>query len=155
MSAGGIVIREANAADLPGISHVRTSVRENLLTREQLERRGITNASIAASFMADSKGWVAEQDGEIVAFSIADRSSRSIFGLFVLPAHEGRGLGRQLLDLALRWLWDNGAELVWLTTSQGTRAALFYKRHGWTCAGIEPDGQLRFEQRRPNRPNRL
>jgi hypothetical protein len=80
-----IVVREASAEDLPGISRVRTSVTENLLTLEQLERRGITEASIAASFLADSKGWVAVSKDEIVAFSIADRASRSIFALFVLP----------------------------------------------------------------------
>jgi GNAT superfamily N-acetyltransferase len=151
VSARGGVIREAVAADLPGISRVRTSVRENLLTSEQLILRGITEASIAASFLADSKGWIAEQDGQIVAFCIADRSNRSIFGLFVLPDHEGRGLGKRLLDLALRWLWDNGAELVWLTTSPRTRAATFYERQGWTLSSVEPDGQLRFERRRATR----
>ena len=108
---------------MPGISRVRTSVVENLLTREQLDQRGITEASVAASFLADSKGWVAERRDEIVAFSIADRASRSIFALFVLPQFEGRGLGSRLLDLALDWLWANGADLVWLTTGPDTRAA--------------------------------
>ena len=78
---------------MPGISRVRTSVIENLLTREQLDARGITEASVAASFLAESKGWVALSADEIVAFSIADRASRSIFALFVLPAFESRGLG--------------------------------------------------------------
>ena len=64
----------------------------------------------------DSKGWVALSGDEIVAFSIADRASRSIFALFVLPQFERRGLGSRLLELALDWLWANGADLVWLTT---------------------------------------
>jgi GNAT superfamily N-acetyltransferase len=102
--ASGIVIREARGSDLPGISRVRTSVAENLLTREQLDERGITEASIAASFLADSKGWVALSADEVVAFSIADRASRSIFALFVMPQFERRGLGSRLLDLALDWL---------------------------------------------------
>ncbi|MFI5011447.1 MAG: GNAT family N-acetyltransferase [Hyphomicrobiales bacterium] len=147
MHATDILIREAGPADLPGISHVRTSVKENLLTPEQLEERGITNASVAASLVAQAKGWVAELDGQIVAFSIADRSNQSIFGLFVLPDYEGRGLGKRLLDLALQWLWENGAEPVWLTTSRGTRAARFYECQGWSCSGVEPDGQLRFERK--------
>src|SRR4051794_17404057 len=120
-----IVVREAVGADLPGIARVRTSVAENLLTREQLAERGITEASIAASFLADSKGWVALSGGEIVAFSIADRESRSIFALFVLSQFERRGLGSRLLGLALDWLWDNGADMVWLTTGPATRAARF------------------------------
>ena len=94
---------------MPGISRVRTSVVENALTVEQLEQRGITNASVAASFLADSKGWVAEHSGQIVAFAIADRASRSIFALFVLPEFEGRGIGGRLHDLAVEWLWRNGA----------------------------------------------
>ena len=60
--------------------------------------------------------------------------------------YERRGLGKRLLGLALQWLWDNGAELVWLTAGQGTRAARFYERQGWTLSGVQPDGQLRFER---------
>jgi GNAT superfamily N-acetyltransferase len=142
-----IVFREATGADLPGISRVRTSVVENALTIEQLEERGITNASVAASFLADSKGWVALQGDEIVAFSIADRATRSIFALFVLPAHEGRGIGSRLLDLALAWLRKNGAAEVWLTTATGTKAAHFYERRGWRRSGMGTHGDVRYEFR--------
>jgi GNAT superfamily N-acetyltransferase len=137
---------------MPGIVHVRSSVRENLLTPEQLAQRGITNASVAASLLVDSKGWVAERSGEIVAFSMADRADPSIFALFVLPGYEGRGLGNRLLDLALQWLWDNGAKLVWLTTAPDTKAARFYARRGWVPVGMEPRGDMRFELRRPVSP---
>ena len=147
--ASDIVVREARGTDMPGISRVRTSVVENLLTREQLDARGITEASVAASFLADSKGWVALSGDEVVAFSIADRASRSIFALFVLPQFEGRGLGSRLLDLALDWLWANGADLVWLTTGPGTRAARFYERRGWVATGTTATGDVRYELRRP------
>ena len=144
-----IVVREARGTDLPGISRVRTSVVENLLTREQLDQRGITEASVAASFLADSKGWVALSGDEVVAFSIADRASRSIFALFVLPQFEGRGLGSQLFDMAVDWLWANGADLVWLTTGPDTRAAGFYERRGWVATGTTETGDVRYELRRP------
>ena len=152
MTAEEIVFRQAGASDMPGIAHVRSSVRENLLTVEQLAARGITNASVAASLLVHRKGWVAERSGEIVAFSMADRADPSIFALFVLPGYEGRGLGNRLLDLALQWLWDNGAELAWLTTSPDTRAARFYERRGWVPAGMEPGGDMRLELRRPASP---
>jgi GNAT superfamily N-acetyltransferase len=141
----GPTLREATAADLPGITRVRTSVRENLLTVEQLRARGITEASVAASFLGDSKGWVAEHAGEIVAFAIADRATRSIFALFVLPEWEGRGLGSQLLDLALGWLRANGAGVVWLTTGPETKAARFYERRGWVATGRQGGGDTRYE----------
>lgn len=143
------VVREASAADLPGIGHVRTSVIENLLTAAQLASLGITPASVATSLLTHRKGWVAEQAGEIVAFSMADRADASIFALFVLPQYEGRGLGSRLFDLALNWLWDNGAEMAWLTTAPQTRAARFYAHRGWLPVGVEPNGDLRFEYRRP------
>ena len=140
----GVVFREATAADMPGITRVRLSVVENAMTREQLDARGITEESVAASFLANSKGWVAI-DGEIVGFSIADRASRSVFALFVLPAHERRGIGARLHDLALNWLWENGAERVWLTTEFGSKAARFYERRGWRAVGPADHGDTRYE----------
>jgi len=144
-----IIFREATAADVPGISRVRTSVTENLLTAAQLEQLGITEASVAASFLTDSKGWVALQREEVVAFSIADRATHSIFALFVLPGYEGRGIGSVLLDSALGWLWENDAGRVWLTTGPGTKAVRFYEKRGWTCTGKGPRGDLRYECERP------
>jgi GNAT superfamily N-acetyltransferase len=107
MSAAKTTFREATAADMPGIARVRTSVRENLLTMEQLRERGITNESVAASFLGNSKGWVAERNGEIVAFAIADRASASLFALFVLPSCERQGVGSHLHELAVQWLRAN------------------------------------------------
>src|SRR5688572_973123 len=140
-----IVMREATAADMTSISRVRLSVIENAATPEGLAARGITDESVAASFLADSKGWVAEEAGEIVAFSIADRAAQSIFALFVLPSHEGRGLGSHLLSNAVQWLWNNGATRIWLTTGPGTRAAHFYQRCGWVHTGDAERGDIRFE----------
>jgi GNAT superfamily N-acetyltransferase len=140
-----IIFRESNSADMSGISRVRTSVRKNLLTREQLAQRGITEESVAASLLLTRKAWVATCDGEVVAFSMADRQDGSIFALFVLPGYEGKGLGTRLLDAAVDWLWQNGIERIWLTTARGTRAAEFYLRRGWVCVGEQPNGELRFE----------
>jgi GNAT superfamily N-acetyltransferase len=88
---------------------------------------------------------VAEHDRKIVAFAIADRVSRSIFALFVLPGWENRGLGSRLLDTALRWLHENGATVVWLTTGPRTKAAGFYERRGWVAKGREARGDTRYE----------
>jgi GNAT superfamily N-acetyltransferase len=143
--AENIVFRAATAADLPGMSRVRTSVIENALTAAQLAARGITNDSVAASLLADSKGWVAERAGEIVGFAIADRATQSIFALFVLPQFEGRGIGSRLFDLAMGWLWDTGAGRVWLTTDPLTKAAHFYERRGFVAVGPAEHGDLRYE----------
>jgi GNAT superfamily N-acetyltransferase len=138
-------VREAGPADLPGISRVRTSVRENHLSVEQLRERGIANESVAASFLADSKGWVAVHGREIVAFAIADRAAQSTFALFVHPDYEGRGLGSRLLDLALHWLQENAVSRVWPTTGPGTKAARFYEHRGLKAVGSDAHGNVRYE----------
>jgi GNAT superfamily N-acetyltransferase len=145
----GIALREAASDDLAGIYRVRTSVTENPICPERLERMGDTGATITGSLRRDAKGWVAVRRGEIIGFSIAHQTSGSIFALFVLPGYERRGLGRRLLDAASAWLWDNGADTVWLTTAPDTRAARFYERDGWICSGVEANDELRFERKRP------
>jgi GNAT superfamily N-acetyltransferase len=145
MSESGVTIRLATPDDIAGISHVRFAVRENAMTPEQLLALGITPDSVAASLLADRRGWVAEDAGRIVAFSMADRATSSIFALFVLPEYERKGLGRLLLDRAVRWLWEQDTDLLWLNTGAGTRAAGFYQRAGWRLVGTDANGELRFE----------
>lgn len=141
------VIRAMRADDMRGTFAVRTSVIENALTLEQLERMGITPESVAASLGGRAHGWVAEMDGRIVAFAIADAGTRSIFALFVAPGYEGRGFGSSLLELAGRWLQSDRGDPIWLTTAPDTRAAAFYARRGFVVTGREPDGNLRLELR--------
>ena len=87
---------------------------------------------------------------EIVGFAIADRETRSIFALFVLPAFAGRGIGSHLLDLATDWLWGEAASRIWLTTRQGTKAASFYKQKGWKAVDLDPLGNIRYELEPPS-----
>jgi GNAT superfamily N-acetyltransferase len=137
------IIRAMTADDMGDAFAVRTAVAENALTLEQLERTGITPASVAASLRA--RGWVAEKEGVVVALAIADGETRSIFALFVAPGYEGRGLGSALLDRAVRWLQGESSGTIWLTTAPDTRAAALYARRGFVVTGREPDGSLRLE----------
>jgi GNAT superfamily N-acetyltransferase len=139
------VIRAMRADDMSGTFRIRTSVTENALTLEQLERMGITPANVAASLKGRARGWVAEEEGVVVAFAIADGETRSIFALFVARGYEGRGLGRALLDRAVRWLQSESSGAIWLTTAPDTRAAALYVRRGFAVTGREPDGSLRLE----------
>jgi GNAT superfamily N-acetyltransferase len=146
-SAGGfMIIREATRSDIPELVAVRGAVRENILTSEiPLER-------IAAGLDARGRGWVAEHEGRVVGFSMADREESMIWALFLLPEWEGRGLGRALLGRAVEWLWGEGCELIWLTTEPGSRAEGFYTHLGWAPAGITEKGEVRFELHRTRPP---
>ncbi len=139
------MLRQAVAADIPGIQRVRASVREN-----QLVSRVIANEEVRTAIESDGRGWVVELQGEIVAFAIGNARTGNIWALFVDPHHERRGHGRCLHDTMLAWLWTQGLDQLWLTTEAGSRAQGFYEAAGWALTGRTEHGELRYELRRSN-----
>jgi GNAT superfamily N-acetyltransferase len=101
----GIHIRAAVPADVNGIFTVRTSVNENILTREALQDMGITEATVREMIEAELCTWVA-LDGEIIiGFSMILSDEGCLFAAFVLPTYEGRGIGKALVDVAEQQLF--------------------------------------------------
>ncbi len=137
MSRNPVQIREANAVDIPVIFDIRTATIENAMTEEELKESRITPESIAALLQTCGKCWVADVGDRLVGFCIANSDFRSIWALFVLPAYEGRRIGRRLLEVAVDWLWQNEVEEIWLTTGTNTRAEGFYEYLGWKRGKIE------------------
>lgn len=130
------MIRTGTPEDMDAITHVRTSVRENHLSIEGMAAIGVTREGIIADMLAGHYGcWVAEDDGRIVAFAMADRRDGSLFALFTLPGEDGKGHGTRLLAEAERWLAGQGIEDAWLSTGCGTVAEKFYARRGWLATG--------------------
>ncbi|QNA91134.1 GNAT family N-acetyltransferase [Massilia sp. Dwa41.01b] len=109
------------------MSRIRLSVTENVLS----DPARVTPQMYEDFLEKSGRGWVAEGNGEVVAFCYADRENASIWALFVAPGHEGRGLARTLLALAVDWLFALGHEHVELSTTPGTRADRFYAQQGW------------------------
>lgn len=139
--ARGLTVRLARVADIDAMHGVRMGVRENILANPLR----VTRADYERLLGADGCGWVYEIEGEIVGFGIADRSTRSIWALFVLPEFEGIGIGRALHDVMLEWLFGVGQEPLWLTTEPGTRAEQFYQAAGWRRVAELPGGEVRLE----------
>ena len=138
------IFRRADRADVPGIQRVRHSVREN-----RLVSRIIEDEEVVEAIDRTGRGWVVEEDGQIIAFAIGNSSSGNVWALFVDPEHEGCGHGRKLHDEMLSWLWSIGLRRLWLSTSPGTRAQRFYERAGWQQYGVSESGELLFEQKAP------
>ena len=138
------MLRTAGAADIPAIQRVRASVTENRLVSTI-----ITAEDVRAAIEDTGRGWVVEQDGDVIAFAIGNAVTRNIWALFVHPDYEGRGYGRQLHDTMVEWLWSSGARRLWLTTEPGTRAQRFYETAGWQVRGTADHGELRYELERP------
>jgi GNAT superfamily N-acetyltransferase len=126
------MIRRGAVIDLPQITKVRTSVRENHMSVEDLDARGITHETIALRMNNGNLGvWVAEDENLIVAFSMADKTDGNIFALFTLPGQEGKGYGNALLAECEIWLKQNGLPKANLDTARGTTAHRFYLKRGW------------------------
>jgi GNAT superfamily N-acetyltransferase len=137
------MLRQAVAADIPGIQRVRGSVRENRLVSTV-----IADEDVRRAIEDTGRGWVVESQGDVVAFAVGDVTSGNIWALFVHPDHERRGFGRRLHDVMVDWLWSRGLDSLWLTTEPGTRAQTFYEAAGWRLVGPTHRGELRYEMQR-------
>ena len=136
------MIRTATRADLPRIFEIRNSVRENRLT----DPSRVTEAD-AVWFIDNAALWVWEEaDGSVTGFSGSDPRDGSIWALFLAPGHEGRGIGRALLDRSRDALREAGHQTALVSTEPGTRAERHYRAAGWTVAGISPRGELVFQK---------
>jgi GNAT superfamily N-acetyltransferase len=146
-------VRQAVSADIPGMQRVRHAVHEN-----RLVSRVIDDDEVRHAIAVSGRGWVVEQDAQIVGFAIGNGQTGQVWALFVDPAHEGQGHGRRLHDAMLEWLWSRGLRRLWLSTDPHTRARRFYASAGWLARGLRPDGEMRFERfapqptTLPNRP---
>ena len=60
--------------------------------------------------------------------------------MYLSPASRGRGLGKQLLDVALAWVRARGGTTIVLDTAEAmTRAIAFYEANGF----VRDDAQIR------------
>ena len=140
------MLRKARISDVHAINHLRMQVNENVL----IDPSWLTEERTAKAITAEGRGWVFEEDGELLGFSIAFDHDHSIWALFVMPGHEDRGIGRALLDAAVDWLWSRGAETIRLSTDLGTRADGFYRGQGWREVRRNEEGEVFFELARRN-----
>jgi ribosomal protein S18 acetylase RimI-like enzyme len=134
-------IRQAHIADIALLTEIRFAVRENVLNNPTL----VTYDDYVEYLTRRGKGWVAEEDGRIAGFAIADVQDRSIWALFVHPDFDRRGIGRALHDEMLKWYFAQTSEPAWLSTAPGTRAEGFYRRAGWRETGRNKSNEIRFE----------
>ena len=135
-------LRPATLADTAELTRIRLAVGENILS----DPAYLTPERYQAMLEVDGRGWVAEVDGRIAGFAVADHKRRNIWALFVDPPFQRRGIGRALHDTMLAWLFAQSGDTVWLGTDPGTRAERFYRAAGWRAAGRQPNGEIRFER---------
>ena len=71
-----------------------------------------------AAYASGGRAWVAADDGEPCGYVLVDDidGAAHIVQVSVKPDHQGRGIGRALIDRATRWAADTGRAWVTLTT---------------------------------------
>ena len=142
-----ITLRDALKEDIPAIFEVRISVRENHLSVEQMADLGITKETIRKALHKVPCIWVAESEGQILGFSMANEADACMFAAFARPEQEGQGIGRQLVA---RGSFPLERQLsIWLETSSSSRAAGLYEELGWDRTQNLENGYARFEKHRP------
>jgi ribosomal protein S18 acetylase RimI-like enzyme len=130
--------RDLREGDIEEIFDVRGATRENAISRDRLAALGITPASVAEHLAAGAtRGWVCVTEARIVGFCIAESATGEVIVLAVLPAFEGRGIGKTLLSRAVDWLRSFRPPRIWLGASSDptTRSHGFYRALGWRSVG--------------------
>lgn len=142
----GMRIREAREDDIEAMHAIRMGVRENRLSDPGWLTHDVYRGCLASGRACT---WVADDGGVIRGFSVARLDERDLWALFVDPACERGGIGRALLDTAVRWLFEAGVDEIRLSTDPGTRADHFYRGAGWTAGALTGRGEREFRLRRP------
>ncbi|WP_122727645.1 GNAT family N-acetyltransferase [Pseudomonas canadensis] len=143
------LIRLATQDDVDTLFAIRTSVVQNHLSVEQMADLGITPQVLADSIRAAPCVWIAEAEGQPAAFAMVDLAEGEVFAMFVRPAFENLGLGRQLMAVAEAALFEHHDRLFLITDGRdGIRANGFYQRLGWSVVGPVEGDDVRYEKSR-------
>lgn len=140
-------IRPAHVHDVGAMFHVRAAVAENTMTPEELAAAGVTPDTIAQAISDAPCAWVATVEGQVAGFAMVDLDSACLFALFVLPEHEGQGMGTRLTRACEQALFQRHA-CAWLETARASRAAGLYRHLGWGDETDVGDGDIRLTKRR-------
>ncbi|WP_156566156.1 GNAT family N-acetyltransferase [Metakosakonia massiliensis] len=108
---------------------------------------GITEITVSVMIKDDLFVWVATDGDEKVGFTMISREKGSLYGLFVLPAYEGRGIGRRLTKIAEQEFF-NHHEVAWLETDKNSLAAKFWMQPGWSNKATLDGAFIRLKKQR-------
>jgi GNAT superfamily N-acetyltransferase len=133
-----IIFRLANKDDIPSISRLFAETKDDIDRRygffetrtnplSQIPLYEFLNRKIPGAF------WIGEKDGEVVGFSnsFMRRAFWYLASLFILPNHQGQGLGKKLLEKTLGYWSDQLISNRACTTFAFNPASQFlYMRYG-------------------------
>ncbi|MBK3752841.1 GNAT family N-acetyltransferase [Pseudomonas aeruginosa] len=133
-----LTFRPANPDDASLCIKIRGLTRENAFSEEELGALGITTESWSTGIRDGScPGFVACMDGQMIGYCFGDRDTGEIVVLALLPAYEGRGIGKTLLAMMIEKLEHQGFQRLFLACSSdpNVRSYSFYRHLGWKPTG--------------------
>lgn len=110
---------------------VRANAPGNPLSVERAAEMGVTFETIREMLRKQRCIWVAEHEGRIVGFPMADVEEACLFAAFARPGWEGLGSGRQRVERAEAVPFERHPS-IWLVTDGSSPPAGFDE---WLCAG--------------------
>jgi ribosomal protein S18 acetylase RimI-like enzyme len=130
MSAGhGFTLRPANPQDAPAIAEIHLSSRRHGLPYlPEVHTEAETHAWVAEVMLPQQEVWVAESEGQVTGYAALHEGW--LEHLYIAPQHQGRGVGRALLDLAMS---RNPGGLQLYAFQRNDRARQFYEARGFVA----------------------
>ena len=141
--AGPPEYRAARPEDAAQCVALRGQTRENAVSPERLRALGITVQTWGEDIRrGELPGHICSSEGRMVGYCFGSRSEGEIVVLALLPAFEGRGIGKELLGRMSRDLAALGHQRLFLGCSADptSRSYGFYRHLGWRSTG-ELDGR--------------
>ena len=141
--AGPLAYRAAQPEDAAACVALRGQTRENAVSPERLRAMGITVQTWGEDIRREElPGHICSSEGRMVGYCFGSRSEGEIVVLALLPAFEGRGIGKELLGRMSRDLAALGHQRLFLGCSADptSRSYGFYRHLGWRSTG-ELDGR--------------
>lgn len=128
----------AHPEDTAAFVALRGQTRQNAIPAGRLAELGITAESWADMMENGSlSGVTCDHEGELAGYCFGDLETGEIVVLALLPAYEGQGIGRKLLELVIKQLHARGHQRLFLGCSSDpqSRSHGFYRHLGWQPTG--------------------
>ena len=140
-----MTIREIESKDLEELTYLRTLMKENVLTMEDLIQIGITVEETTIKLQTTFKGWLCEMDNKTVGFSMGNQEDGEMWVVAVHPDYEKKGVDKKVITLVQNWLFQTN-DTLWLTREDkpSNRAYGFYEKLGWNKVSTD-NKHCRFE----------
>jgi ribosomal-protein-alanine N-acetyltransferase len=125
-------LRAFKKSDLPAVMPIEQAAHISPWARETFE----------TCFRSGCKGWLIENDGEVVAFVVVSLHADEchVLNLCVRLQHQRQGLGKELLAHALQYAKSIGIAIAYLEVRRSnTRAISLYRQYDFQLIGERKD----------------